>query len=77
MTQTQDDVAKIEAYRKSLGKYPKPSVTADIAAVYPAYSELGEGQWRENPAGLSRRFGFHRGGVRADRRGVLWLRCDS
>ena len=49
MTQTQEDVAKIEAYRKTLGKYPKPSVTADIVAVRPAYSELGEGQWRENP----------------------------
>ena len=47
--QTQEDVAKIEAYRKTLGKYPKPSVTADIVAVRPAYSELGEGQWRENP----------------------------
>ena len=49
MTQTQEDVPKIEAYRKTLGKYPKPSVTADIVAVRPAYSELGEGQWRENP----------------------------
>ena len=49
MTQTHEDVAKIDAYRKALGKYPKPSVTADIVAVRPAYSELGEGQWRENP----------------------------
>ena len=49
MTQTQEDIAKIAAYRKTLGKYPKPSVTADIVAVRPAYSELGEGQWRENP----------------------------
>ena len=43
------DKVKIEEYRKTLGKYPKPSVTADIVAVRPAYSELGEGQWRENP----------------------------
>jgi hypothetical protein len=48
MKQTQDDLVKIEAYRKTLGKYPKPSITADIVAVRPAYSELGEGQWREN-----------------------------
>ena len=43
--QTQGDMAKIEAYRKTLGKYPKPSVTADIVAVRPACSELDEGQW--------------------------------
>ena len=49
MTQRQEDAAKIEAYRKTLGKYPKPSVTADIIAVRPAYSELEESQWRENP----------------------------
>jgi len=47
--QSPDDKKKIEAYRKTLGKYPKPSVTADIVAVRPAYSELDEGQWRENP----------------------------
>ena len=47
--QTADDKRKIEAYRKTLGKYPKPSLTADIVAVRPAYGELGEGQWRENP----------------------------
>ena len=49
MSQSPDDKKKIEEYRKTLGKYPKPSVTADIVAVRPAYSELGEGQWRENP----------------------------
>ncbi|MGN0833081.1 MAG: NUDIX domain-containing protein [Kiritimatiellia bacterium] len=49
IAQTPDDKVKIEEYRKTLGKYPKPSVTADIVAVRPAYSELGEGQWRENP----------------------------
>ena len=49
MSQSPDDKKKVEEYRKTLGKYPKPSVTADIVAVRPAYSELGEGQWRENP----------------------------
>ncbi|MBS7285774.1 MAG: NUDIX hydrolase [Kiritimatiellae bacterium] len=48
-TQTSADKAKIEEYRRSLGKYSKPSVTADIVAVRPAYSELSESQWRENP----------------------------
>lgn len=48
--QTPDDKIRIEEYRKTLGKYPRPSVTADVVAVRPAYSELGEGQWRENPA---------------------------
>lgn len=46
---TKDDIAKIAAYRKTLGKYARPSVTADVVAVRPAYGELGEGQWRENP----------------------------
>ena len=46
MTQTQEDVAKIEAYRKTLGKYPKPSVTADIVAVRPAYSVLNKAKIR-------------------------------
>lgn len=46
---TDKDKVKIEAYRASLGKYPKPSVTADIIAIRPAYGELTEGQWRENP----------------------------
>ena len=46
---TSEDAAKVAAYRRQLGKYPKPSVTADIIAVRPAYGELGEGQWRENP----------------------------
>ena len=49
IARTVEDKKKIEAYRKTLGKYPKPSVTADIVAVRPAYSELGENQWRENP----------------------------
>jgi ADP-ribose pyrophosphatase YjhB (NUDIX family) len=49
MTQTQEDLEKIEAYRKRLGKYPKPSITADVIAVRPSYSEHGEGQWRKNP----------------------------
>ena len=44
-----DDAAKVAEYRKTLGNYPKPSVTADIIAVRPAYSELEESQWRENP----------------------------
>jgi ADP-ribose pyrophosphatase YjhB (NUDIX family) len=46
---TKRDKALIDAYRKTLGKYPKPSVTADIIAVRPAYSELKSDQWRENP----------------------------
>ncbi len=49
MSQTPDDKMKIEEYRKTLGKYAKPSVTADIVAFRPAYSELQAGQWRENP----------------------------
>lgn len=44
-----DDAVKVAEYRKNLGKYPKPSVTADIIALRPTYSELGERQWRENP----------------------------
>ena len=46
---SQEDRSKVEAYQKSLGKYPKPSVTADIVAVRPAYSALKESEWRENP----------------------------
>ena len=49
MEPTKDDAIRIAEYRKTLGKYPKPSVTADIVAVRPAYSELKSGQWRENP----------------------------
>lgn len=49
MKVTDADRAKIEAYRAALGKYPKPSVTADIIAIRPAYGELSESQWRENP----------------------------
>ena len=49
MAENRNDKERIEEYRKKLGKYPKPSVTADIVALRPAYSELGEGQWRENP----------------------------
>ena len=49
IAQTSDDKMKIEEYRKTLGKYAKPSVTADIVAFRPAYSELQAGQWRENP----------------------------
>lgn len=44
-----EDIAKVEAYQATLGKYPKPSVTADIIAVRPGYGELDESQWRENP----------------------------
>lgn len=57
--QTADDKRKIEAYRKTLGKYPKPSLTADIVAVRPAYGELGEwedlGGRAHAPAKLYRR----------------------
>lgn len=48
-TLTKEDKRKIAEYRKTLGKYARPSVTADIIAVRPAYGELNEGQWRENP----------------------------
>ena len=47
--QQMGDAAKVAEYRKTLGKYPKPSITADIVAVRPAYSERGEHHWRENP----------------------------
>ena len=46
---TKEDERKVAEYRKTLGKYPRPSVTADIVAVRPAYGALKEGQWRENP----------------------------
>ncbi len=46
---TKEDEQKIAEYRKALGKYPKPSVTADIVAMRPSYDEPGESQWRENP----------------------------
>ena len=46
---TEEDKVKIAAYRERLGKYPKPSVTADIVAVRPALDELRDDQWRENP----------------------------
>ena len=44
MKLTEEDIANIEAYRKKLDKYPKPSVTADIVAMRPAGSDLGENQ---------------------------------
>lgn len=46
---TEYDREMIAKYRKELGKYEKPSVTADIVAVRPAFGELREDQWRENP----------------------------
>ena len=49
MRPTADDMKKIVAYRATLGKYEKPSVTADIVAVRPAFGVLREDQWRENP----------------------------
>lgn len=49
MRPTADDMKKIVAYRATLGKYEKPSVTADIVAVRPAFGALREDQWRENP----------------------------
>ena len=49
MKPTVDDMKKIVAYRAALGKYEKPSVTADIVAVRPAFGVLREDQWRENP----------------------------
>ncbi len=47
--QTPEDKKRIEAYNKTLDLFAKPSVTADIIAVRPAYSELKEGEWRANP----------------------------
>ena len=49
MKPTAEDMKKIAAYRAILGKYEKPSVTADIVAVRPAFGELRDDQWRENP----------------------------
>lgn len=49
MKPTAEDMKKIAAYRATLGKYEKPSVTADIVAVRPAFGALREDQWRENP----------------------------
>ena len=43
------DRQRIHNYRQTLDQYPRPSVTADIVAVRPSYSELTENQWRENP----------------------------
>lgn len=49
MTLTEEDKIRIAEYRKTLGRYPKPSVTADIVAVRPTFSTLRDDQWRENP----------------------------
>ena len=49
MNLTAEDKRKIEAYRKTLGKYEKPSVTADIIALRPSFGRLRGDQWRENP----------------------------
>lgn len=49
MERTPQDLEKIAAYRATLGKYEKPSVTADIVAVRPAFGERLGSQWRENP----------------------------
>lgn len=39
----------IEDYRKSLAQYERPSVTADIIAMRPAFADSEGGSWRENP----------------------------
>ena len=44
---TKDDLKWAEEYRKTFGKYDRPSVTADIVALRPAYDE--DINWRENP----------------------------
>ena len=46
---TAEDRRKIADYRRTLDKYEHPSVTADIIAVRPAFADLREDQWRENP----------------------------
>lgn len=46
---TAEDEAKIADYRKTLDKYPRPSVTADVVAVRPAYGDRPDSSWRENP----------------------------
>lgn len=46
---TKEDEKRVEEYRKTLGKYEKPSVTADIIAVRPAYGEKPDSTWRDNP----------------------------
>ena len=49
MKLTAEDKRKIEAYRKTLDQYEKPSVTADIVALRPSFGKLRDDQWRENP----------------------------
>lgn len=44
---TKEDLKWAEEYRKTSGKYDRPSVTADIVALRPAYDE--DINWRENP----------------------------
>lgn len=46
---SETDRQKVIEYQKSLGKYPKPSVTADIVAIRPAYDDKPDSSWRENP----------------------------
>lgn len=47
---TEEDRALIEKYRREqLPKYAKPSVTADIVAVRPAFNDIGDGNWRRDP----------------------------
>lgn len=49
---TNEDKLKVEEYRKNqLPKYfgKQPSVTVDIIAVRPAFSDLKASEWRKNP----------------------------
>ena len=46
---TEGDNAKVAEYRKTLDKYPRPSVTADIIAVRPVLYDHDADNWRTNP----------------------------
>lgn len=45
---TEEDKVKIEQYQKDFIRYPKPSVTADIIAVRPAFDRTDRDNWRKN-----------------------------
>lgn len=44
-----EDRKRIEEYQSELGKYPKPSVTADIVALRPSFNHTDRSNWRKNP----------------------------
>ena len=44
----EEDRKRVAEYRKTLDKYPRPSVTADIIAVRPVLYDAADGNWRTN-----------------------------